>query len=306
MRFILLLSLALFCTTNVAHAKRRTTTVEYGPHARHKIKIQFDRDGDPRPINLHFHGGGFTSGKPGFGKLASQFRKEGLSLAGAGYRFIQDGATKREILEDGARAVQWLRLNADEYNIDPDRISVSGYSAGGVVAAWVALHDDLADLLAEDPVLRESSRVSACWLYKSQVHPLYLADWISYTSWNPAALLSGIVAYVDQRLDGSQFAQPFTEDDFLTGVEYDTAFDAYQRETMPFYLATADDPPVGFLETGTDNADSYLRKILPSRWGNLLHSPLLMIPLQRRLDELRIATKWGSKTRVRDFILDRL
>lgn len=306
MRTVLLISLAVFCVTDIAQAKRRTKTVQYGPHARHKIKIQFDRAGEPKPINLHFHGGGFKSGKPGFGNLAKQLRNGGLSLAGATYRFIQDGATKREILEDGARAVQWLRLNADEYNIDPDRISVSGYSAGGLIAAWIALHDDVADLLSEDPVLRESSRVSVCWLYKTQVHPSDLTSWIRYTSWDPTALTSGIVAYVHERLSGSSFALPFEETDFATAAEYDAALAAYQLDARPFYQATPDDPPVAFLETGTDDPFAYLQRIVPNRWRGLLHSPLLMIPLQRRLDELDVDTKWGSKGSVKNFVLNRL
>ena len=148
--------------TATSYAKRKTVTVNYGPAARHRVKIQFDKAGEPRAINVHFHGGGFTSGKPGFGPLAKQFRNDGMSLAGATYRFIQSGSTKREILEDGARAVQFLRLNAEKYNIDPDRISVSGFSAGGVIAAWIALHDDLAKPGSSDPVLQQSSRVTTC------------------------------------------------------------------------------------------------------------------------------------------------
>lgn len=303
---IIAITLCAVLVTGEAHAKRRTKTIQYGPHAQHKVKIQFDQTGPPRALNIHFHGGGFTSGRPGFGSLAGQLRGSGMSLAGATYRFIKDGATKLEIQEDGARVVQFLRLHADEYNIDPDRISVSGYSAGGVIAAWVALHDDLADAASSDPVLRESSRVSACWLYKSQVHPLYLADWIRYTSWDTASLASGIVAYANQRLGGDQFAQPFEPSDFTTDAKYAAALEAYQRESFAFYQATADDPPVAFLENGTDDISTYLRKILPQRWGNLLHSPALMIPLQRRLEAVGVDVFWGRKAGVRSFVLEAL
>ena len=303
---ILFIAVCVILVAGEAHARRRTKTIKYGPHARHSVKIQFDRTGPPRALNIHFHGGAFTSGRPNFGSLAQQLRSSGMSLAGATYRFIQDGATKLEIQEDGARAVQFLRLHAEEYNIDPDRISVSGYSAGGVVASWVALHDDLADITSPDPVLRESSRVSVCWLYKSQVHPLYLEDWITYTSWDPGSLASGIVAYANQRLGGDQFAQPFEAADFATDDEYAAALEAYERESFAFYQATADDPPVAFLENGTDDISSYLRRILPHRWGNLLHSPALMIPLQRRLEAVGVDVFWGKKAGVRTFVLDAL
>lgn len=299
---ILVAVLGVFLTTSVSLAKRKTQTVKYGPAARHKVKIQFDKEGEPRAINVHFHGGGFTSGRPAFGPLAKNFRNDGMAVAGATYRFIKSGATKREILEDGARAIQFLRLNAEKYNIDPDRISVSGFSAGGVMAAWIALHDDLADPESADEVLRQSSRVNACWIFKSQVHPLYLSDWIEYADWDPASLASGIVAYVQERLSGNQFTQPFDESDFDSPEAYEEALDEYVRDTFPFYQATSDDPPVAFYDKRTDDLLSYLSEILPNKWGNLLHSPALMIPLQRRLEELGVDTLWGSKGAVRRFV----
>lgn len=295
-----------FLASGTSLAKRKTKTVQYGPHARHRVKVQFDKAGEPQAINVHFHGGGFKAGAPTFGPLAKQFRSNNMSLAGATYRFIEDGVTKREIFNDGARVIQFLRLNAEQYNIDPDRISVSGYSAGGVMAAWIALHDDIADVFHSDPVLQESSRVSACWIYKSQVHPLYLADWIQYSDWDPASLMSGIIAFVEQRLSGDQFVQPFHEHDFDDPAEYDAAMDEYTLDTFPFYLASSDDPPIGFMEKKTDDITAYLVKILPHKWGNLLHSPALMVPLQRRLEDLNVDVLWGKKAQVQQFILNAL
>ena len=64
-------------------------------------------------------------------------------------------------MRDCARAVQFLRHNAKKYNLDPKRVGAYGESAGAGASLWLATHDDLANAKAEDPVLRESSRLTA-------------------------------------------------------------------------------------------------------------------------------------------------
>lgn len=301
-----LIAFSLCAAATTAHARLKTKVVQYGPHARHWFRIQYEASGQPRPANVHFHGGGFTSGAPTYGPLASQLRRGKVTLVGATYRFLGDGVTKLEVQQDGARVVQYLRLHAGEFNVDPERISVSGYSAGGVIAAWVALHDDIADPASEDPVLRQSSRVKLCWLQKAQVHPVYIADWVKYTPWNRSKLLPTIFAYIKQNLFGDGFAAPFTREDFATRSQYQQARRAYREQTFAFYQATADDPPVGFLENQSDNPLRYLKKIVPGNWGGLLHSPLLMIPLQRRLQENGVETLWGKSSQLKSFLLTNL
>ena len=45
----------------------------------------------------------------------------------------------RNQLEDGYAALMWLHLHAEEFNVDPNHIAVYEESAGGCLAAWVAL-----------------------------------------------------------------------------------------------------------------------------------------------------------------------
>lgn len=66
-----------------------------------------------------------------------------------------------EVLEDMNRAVRFIRHNAKTYNVDPDRLGISGGSAGGHLSLMqgVAAHEGNADSV--DPVDRETAKVAA-------------------------------------------------------------------------------------------------------------------------------------------------
>src|ERR1700677_3631473 len=83
-------------------------------------------------------------------------------------------------LEDAARAVQFLRSKAGEWNIDKRRVGATGGSAGACSSLWLAFHDDMAKLNDTDPVARESTRLSAAAVNGAQtsLDPLQLREWI--------------------------------------------------------------------------------------------------------------------------------
>jgi acetyl esterase/lipase len=66
-----------------------------------------------------------------------------------------------EILEDMHRAVRFVRFHAKEYGIDPDRIGITGASAGGHLSLMQGTAGDDGDPKAKDPIDRVSSRVQA-------------------------------------------------------------------------------------------------------------------------------------------------
>ena len=61
-------------------------------------------------------------------------------------------------LEDAQRAMRWVRANAARYGIDPRRIGLMGFSAGGHLAAMESVSGETADASAADVVDRASSR----------------------------------------------------------------------------------------------------------------------------------------------------
>jgi len=139
--------------------------ISYGPHKENTFDLWKAPSAAPAPLIVHIHGGGFVRGaKSSFGGSdAANLEKalqSGISLATINYRFLGT-ASLHDILRDCARAVQFMRYNAAQWNLDKTRVAVYGGSAGGGTALWLAFHDDLADPASPDPVLRESTRLTA-------------------------------------------------------------------------------------------------------------------------------------------------
>src|SRR5690606_15675901 len=66
-----------------------------------------------------------------------------------------------EAVEDVRRSVRYIRHHADRFGVDPDRLGVYGFSAGGHLSLMLGTASDEGDEKAQDPVLKESSRVQA-------------------------------------------------------------------------------------------------------------------------------------------------
>lgn len=63
-----------------------------------------------------------------------------------------------DALADTQRSIRIVRANAKEWGVDPKRVGVMGFSAGGEQAAWVALRFDNGNPQASDPIEKESCR----------------------------------------------------------------------------------------------------------------------------------------------------
>jgi acetyl esterase/lipase len=149
---------------------------------------------------IYIHGGGWRAGSkksvPGW--LKAFVTAGELSVVAVEYRFT-DVATHPAQVNDCLRAIQFVRQNAEKWNIDPQRLGATGGSAGGHLSAYVALHDDAAQANSNDPVERQSSRVSCAvsfagptdWSLLSSIehpHPAY-RQLIGYEPGTPAARL---------------------------------------------------------------------------------------------------------------------
>jgi len=111
----------------------------------------------PTPLLVHIHGGGWLGGKKNETANPNELKK-GYSFASIDYRLAGVKLLPAAV-HDAARAIQFLRTKAKEWNFDPNRIAVIGGSAGAASSLWLAYHDDMANPKSDDPVLRQSSRV---------------------------------------------------------------------------------------------------------------------------------------------------
>lgn len=137
------------------------TDVPYGPHERNVLDFWRAPARTPAPVVVYIHGGGFHQGdktRAREGALLRECLEAGVSFAAINYRFLADDVALPDILRDCARAIQFIRAHADEWNIDRSRVAAFGSSAGAGTSLWLAFHADLADPASADPVARESTR----------------------------------------------------------------------------------------------------------------------------------------------------
>jgi len=135
--------------------------VAYGPHARNVLDFWQAKSEKPTPIVVFIHSGGFTGGdksKAGGRAKIEPYLDAGVSFAAINYRY-RTTAPIQDVLRDCARAIQFIRSRAIEWNIDKTRLASYGGSAGAGTSLWLAFHDDMADPTDPDPVLRESTRL---------------------------------------------------------------------------------------------------------------------------------------------------
>lgn len=106
-------------------------------------------------------GGGYQrlTGLVGASGAAQEFLPKNVVVAALRYRLAAPaGRVEQQARADGLRAIRLLRAKAELLGIDPQRIGMIGWSAGGNLTLNVASHSDAGDPAAADPVERESSR----------------------------------------------------------------------------------------------------------------------------------------------------
>ena len=159
MPFIKLFCLLSVTFTSLLGQKIEPTykQVSYGPHEDMTLNFWKVENKKPTPLLVHIHGGGWLGGKKHETANANELKK-GYSFASIDYRLAGVKLLPAAV-HDAARAIQFLRTKAKEWNFDPNRIAVIGGSAGAASSLWLAYHDDMANPKSDDPILRQSSRV---------------------------------------------------------------------------------------------------------------------------------------------------
>ena len=214
--------------------KPTAANVRYGDHERHVLDFWKAESASPTPLVFIIHGGGWVGGSK---ERAEKFAdvdallKAGVSVVSINYRLIKrDPAVDtspavKAPLHDAARALQFVRSKAAEWNLDKTRIAASGGSAGACTSLWLAFHPDLADPASADPIARESTRLLAAAVNGAQttLDPQQMKEWTPNSTYGGHAFALG------------KF------DNFL--AQRATIL-PWIAEYSPYALVTCDDPPV--------------------------------------------------------------
>lgn len=191
-------------------------------------------------------------------KMQEAFRP--LTDAGFTVFAVRHGSSPKfsipEAVEDVRRSVRFIRLNAERFGVDADRLGVYGASAGGHLSLMLGTASDEGDPRAEDPVLRVSDRVQA------------VVAWVAPTDlqimvWEAPAHLPAYDRFpaLDLDLDAAKAHSPLwqvTPDDAATLLVVGAKDElvpvshseniqrAFERESVPSKLVVLDEAGHGF------------------------------------------------------------
>jgi acetyl esterase/lipase len=271
---------ALFCAvaTLCGQAPNETNTpshpplppdfadVRYGPNVRNDFDIYLAKSARPTPLVLYFFPGGFVVGNKNTVPIAllDACKAAGVTVASCNYRYATDSPLPASF-HDAARALQFLRLHAAEFNIDPRAVASTGSSAGADISLWLAFHDDLADPGSDDPVKRQSTRIRAAGALAAQ------------TSLDPRVIAQVITPQDSQnRMWGKMYGlKPDEMDSERAHVLYRSvsAVDLLTRNAAPVFMYySAPHKPI----------------TLEMPQGDRMHNPAFGFYLKERMDKIGV------------------
>lgn len=295
-RLFLSLTLAFTLLSSIAFAKDPPqptyADVSYGPYKMDKLDFWEAKGKGPRPLLVYIHGGGWIGGDKNRvpGNLQA-FLDKGISYAAINYRLTGEASLPAPV-HDAARAIQFLRSKAKEWNINKNRIALTGGSAGACTSMWLLCHDDMADPNAKDPVLRESTRVTAAAVSGGQtsIDPKIIEPWLGPNVLKHAMIYKSV---------GGKSMQ-----DVMDNYQQ---HEALYKEFSPYNHLTADDPPL--LMTYGNNM-----KLPSENAGHGIHHPVYGVKMKEKADkvgtECHLLIKGVSKSdkysNANEFLMDKL
>ena len=248
---------------------------KYGDFAANTFDLWRSTSKMPAPLVIYIHGGGLASGDKSALSVnqLKTMQKAGLAVMSINYRLTGQAVLPQHYM-DCARAIQYARYHAREFNIDPKLIALTGSSAGGMTSLWLGFHDDLADSKSSDPVLRESTRVKV--LAVSSAQTTLVPDAV-------AKYVGPLANQYNSYSNGKMFGKTVAEMATPQGVEL-------YRQISPLTYLTADDPPVWAFYSVPDKPLT-----AESTTNQAIHHPGFGKVLKEEMDKLKIECKLRHK-----------
>ena len=265
-RIVPLIVVLLVGLQSQADEPKQLIDVAYGSHPRQVLDFYRAESDKPTPVVFYIHGGGWRGGDKKTNPQA--FLDKGISVAAINYRYTRNGVEDqveppvKAPLGDAARALQFVRSKAAEWNLDKHRIGATGGSAGACTSLWLAFHDDLADPQSDDPIARESTRLHCAAVNGAQVSldPRELREWMPNYRYGAHAFgLPNIQSLIDNR------------EKVLPWI----------KEYSPIEHVSKDDPPIAMFYGGE-------KPVVGSSPKDPTHSSIMGVMLEERLKAVGI------------------
>lgn len=205
-------------------------------------------------------GGGYThygtrEGRP----VARWLNGLGVAAAVLLYRLGSHGYHYPAEFEDVERAIRMVRADAPTWGLDPHRVGIMGFSAGGHLASTAATHFDAGDPASDDPIERENSRPDLAML----IYPVITMGVFTHSGSRRNLLGSNPDPKLVELLSNEKHVTPRTPpcfivhgaDDTVVPVTNSLAFAlACQENGVPFELHIYEHGRHGFGLGGKDPA----------------------------------------------------
>jgi acetyl esterase/lipase len=211
----------------------RQDGIVYARRRGHDLTFDVVRPRHPKGVAvLLLVSGGWKSGPQAFRPwMAAPLLRRGYTVFAVSH-LSQPEATVMEIVDDVNRAVRFVRHRAREYGVDPNRIGVTGGSAGGHLSLMLATRGGPGPAGAPEAIERESSAVQAVAIFY------------------PVTDLLNLGASTENLGDGGppkSFVKAFGPQSTNRAV-----WQVIGREMSPIYHLTSNLPPVLILHGGAD------------------------------------------------------
>ena len=289
--FLSTLALLFIAQTCLAADLEPMLNVKYGEHPRNVLDFYPAKSEAPTPVVFYIHGGGWRGGDKKTNPKV--YNDNGVSVVAINYRYVQNGVEEKveppvkAPLHDAARALQFVRSKAKEWNLDKKRIGATGGSAGGCSSLWLAFHDDMADPDSDDPIARESTRLYCAAVRGAQVSldPKELREWMPNYRYGAHAF--GL-ANLDEVMTKREEVMPWI------------------KEYSPSEHVSKDDPPIAMFYGGE-------KPVVGSSPKDPTHSGVMGIKLAERLEEAGVdvvlihpGQKHEKYRNAADYLIDQL
>ena len=211
--------------------------IEYGEAERNVLDLWIANKNKNSPLMIFIHGGGFGSGSKESAYSKNNFKRvekmieNGISFATINYRFKNNNDGILISLNDAKRALQFLRYNSDKYKIDKSKIGVMGSSAGATSSMWLGFFDDMAKLNSNDPIDRESTRVSLI-IGIAAAHTMDLERWKKMANIDKEYMDKLVLQYIG-KFDKEKWLDNDFKKKYIKKIDF---FDQMDINDPPFFI----------------------------------------------------------------------